>query len=221
MSIDFTGVAAVTIPEGNVTKITRKSNGAVLWEKSVPEPDEPTINYLEYIQNTTNANYVDTGIKPNQNTVLTVTVEALDTLSYRGVGGCRDNSYSFCFFTDVSTWRADYNKTNSVTTVAVKVGEKMKLSVGAHKFKINDANQFDYSTTISFSVSQNIWLLGVNNRGSKMNAMNQKFYSAQIEENGVLLRDFKPAKDPSGTTCMYESVERKYYYLNGTNVSAV
>ena len=33
MSIDFTGVSAVTIPEGNVVKVTRKSNGAVLWEK--------------------------------------------------------------------------------------------------------------------------------------------------------------------------------------------
>lgn len=35
MSIDFTGVKAITIPEGAVKKITRKSNGAVLWEKSV------------------------------------------------------------------------------------------------------------------------------------------------------------------------------------------
>lgn len=35
MSIDFTGVTAVQIPEGNATKIVRKSDGAVLWEKPV------------------------------------------------------------------------------------------------------------------------------------------------------------------------------------------
>ena len=30
--IDFTGVKAITIPEGKVKKITRKSNGDVLWK---------------------------------------------------------------------------------------------------------------------------------------------------------------------------------------------
>lgn len=35
MSIDFTGVKAVTVPEGAVKKITRKSDGVVLWEKSL------------------------------------------------------------------------------------------------------------------------------------------------------------------------------------------
>ena len=32
MSIDFTGVKAITVPEGAVKKITRKSDGVVLWE---------------------------------------------------------------------------------------------------------------------------------------------------------------------------------------------
>lgn len=38
MSIDFTGVKAVTIPEGSVKKITRKSDGVVLWEKITGTP---------------------------------------------------------------------------------------------------------------------------------------------------------------------------------------
>lgn len=31
--IDFTGVTALRIPEGDVTKVVRKSDGVVLWEK--------------------------------------------------------------------------------------------------------------------------------------------------------------------------------------------
>ena len=31
--IDFSGVKAITIPEGSVSKITRNSDGAILWEK--------------------------------------------------------------------------------------------------------------------------------------------------------------------------------------------
>lgn len=38
MSIDFTGVKAVNVPEGAVKKITRKSDGAVLWEKQTGTP---------------------------------------------------------------------------------------------------------------------------------------------------------------------------------------
>lgn len=42
MSIDFTGVNAVTIPEGSVSKITRKSDGLILWEK-ISVPAAPTL----------------------------------------------------------------------------------------------------------------------------------------------------------------------------------
>lgn len=38
MSIDFTGVKAITVPEGAVKKITRKSDGVVLWEKQTGTP---------------------------------------------------------------------------------------------------------------------------------------------------------------------------------------
>ena len=33
--IDFTGVKALTIPEGKVKRITRKSDGALIWEKPI------------------------------------------------------------------------------------------------------------------------------------------------------------------------------------------
>lgn len=40
MSIDFTGVTAIIIPEGNVSQIMRKSDGTVLWEK-MPSVESP------------------------------------------------------------------------------------------------------------------------------------------------------------------------------------
>ena len=38
MAIDFTGVSAVQIPEGNVTKVTVKDTGVVKWEKDTKVP---------------------------------------------------------------------------------------------------------------------------------------------------------------------------------------
>lgn len=43
MSIDFTDVKAVTVPEGAVKKITRKSDSAVLWEKPLEQIAEPAV----------------------------------------------------------------------------------------------------------------------------------------------------------------------------------
>lgn len=40
--IDFTGVKAITIPEGNVKKITNE-NGVVLWEVSIVEDNTPPV----------------------------------------------------------------------------------------------------------------------------------------------------------------------------------
>lgn len=215
MSLDFTGVKAIMIPEGNVKKIVNGS-GAVLWEK--PTSEAPTINFIDYLQNESNATYIDTGFKPNQNTTLIVEVEALATNSYCGVAGSRDNSYSFCFFTGSSKWRADYHTKTYNSSYAVALNEKITLKLDKNYFHINDTQYNEFAIN-EFQVAQNIWLLGVNNRGSKMLAMKQKFYSAKIYDNGTLVRDFKPCLDGDGTTCLYESVENKYYYLDGTNVS--
>lgn len=48
MSIDFTGVTDITIPEGKVKKITRKSDGSVVWEKPVTETCAVTIYWYPY-----------------------------------------------------------------------------------------------------------------------------------------------------------------------------
>ena len=61
MSINFTGVNSIAIPEGTVKKITRKSDGAVLWEKPVVEDD--VLFRLENPIIGAEGAYVDTGIK--------------------------------------------------------------------------------------------------------------------------------------------------------------
>lgn len=59
--IDFTGVNAITIPQGNVVKITRKSDGATLWEKVMSRiPSE--YQEVEWIQAAANVGaYINLG----------------------------------------------------------------------------------------------------------------------------------------------------------------
>ena len=43
-----------------------------------------------------------------------------------------------------------------------------------------------------------------------------RFYYFQIYDNDTLVRDFIPVLDPDGIPCMYDKVERKFYYNAGT-----
>lgn len=43
-----------------------------------------------------------------------------------------------------------------------------------------------------------------------------KLYSFKVYENDSLIRNFKPCIDPNGVYCLYELVEGKYYYNQGT-----
>ena len=43
-----------------------------------------------------------------------------------------------------------------------------------------------------------------------------KFYYFQIYDNDVLVRDYIPVLDGNGTPCMYDKVEKKFYYNAGT-----
>ena len=45
-----------------------------------------------------------------------------------------------------------------------------------------------------------------------------KFYSIKIydKETQILVRDFIPVLDKEGTPCLYDKVEKKFYYNQGT-----
>lgn len=78
MSIDFTGVTDITIPEGMVKKITRKADGSMVWEKPSTDVKVYLISLYGYgtgcekiiIEGTT---YVDTDTE-TENCVVTVPI---------------------------------------------------------------------------------------------------------------------------------------------------
>ena len=41
-------------------------------------------------------------------------------------------------------------------------------------------------------------------------------YGAKITLNNELVRDYIPVLDKNGVPCLYEKVERKFYYNQGT-----
>lgn len=59
----------------------------------------------------------------------------------------------------------------------------------------------------------NLWLFMINGAGYTASA---KLYGCKIYVDESLVHDFVPAKDLNGTICLYDKVDKQFYYNNGT-----
>lgn len=177
------------------------------------------INFIEYLENTDNGQYIDTGFQPNQDTTLIIQLMPNTNNNYGAIAGARSSLVSFCLFNNVGTYRADYNNKNTKGTIELDITSKAILKLDKNKFYVNDEliNEFVY---VDFETGKNLYLFNVNSNGSTMSSIKYKMYSAKIYDNDILIRDFKPCKDDNEVDCLYETTEDKYYYLDGTSIDA-
>lgn len=180
------------------------------------------INVIEYIEST-GTQYIDTGFKPNQDTRVVMDFRNSGDYSSMTTGlcplfGARNASSSAVF----ALWIGEtsyphygnvaYNKNGSFTTNLntrlIFDFNKNVVSIGGNSITCEGA---------TFTTNHNLCVLTINNYGSIENRRaSGKLYSCQIYDNGTLVRDYVPCKDPDGVVCLYDKVEGKYYYNAGT-----
>ena len=71
------------------------------------------------------------------------------------------------------------------------------------------------SLDTSGSTSQNFYISAYNN-GSGAVCHKEKIWGYKFYLEGTLIRDLWPCYDPDGVACLYDKVEKKYYYNAGT-----
>lgn len=105
--IDFTGVKALTIPEGKVSRITRKSDGTLIWE-AVTSRIPKEYQEVEYINMPSGA-YINTGWIPSNDSVFRIKFKVI-----RGnyFWGCGSNPRLAAAYSEPSIIKV-YNPTNS------------------------------------------------------------------------------------------------------------
>lgn len=93
------------------------------------------------------------------------------------------------------TW--DYDLTTKIITVS----------------DLLDATAISLNT--SGSTSRNFYISAYNN-GSGAVCHKEKNWGYKFYLEGTLIRDLRPCYDPDGVACLYDKVESKYYYNQGT-----
>lgn len=152
--MDFTGVQAITIPEGAVAKIMRGAE--VLWEKpgSGGLPAGWTLaNYVRF----TGAQHIDTGIVPTQDTRIEVTFTREDSGS-RYLYGVRNSANTASVTAYLSTsgaWRFG----NTYRNFTLTVDKEYSMVVDKNGVDQN-GNHYNYGTAVKSFTANGTLTLG-------------------------------------------------------------
>lgn len=169
---------------------------------------------LDYIESS-GTQYIDTGFKPNQNTRCVIDIENLSSAQESFFGArASQNAASFTYFSlTATTGRSDYGSSKQPMTFTNTVG---RYTVDQNK-NVCTANGVTATGTVNtFQLTNNLYLMAVNQADAAIQNARVKLYSAKIYDNGTLVRDFIPCKNASGTIGLWDNVNSVFYANAGT-----
>lgn len=177
---------------------------------------------LQYIESD-GTQYIDTGFRPDNNTRVSMTVE-INSIQDPGeifLFGARDggryNSFALEIFhgSNPSNVYAEFGSaTDSLDYGSSVASRKMTFGLGEKKLSVKDREKSLPDQT--FSTSNTLYLLTLNDAGYSGEKCACKFYGGLIFDNGSLVRSFIPVLDNAGVPCIYDTVENKFYYNERT-----
>lgn len=179
-------------------------------------PKKDFFTPVEYIESS-GTQYIDTGFAPNQDTSIIMDVQPLKTGTFPYYGARnRIGEASFIMWNlELNQIRFDYDTTTNPVDVSSYTS---RVLIDVNK---NTAKYGDYTTSITyapFSIDYTMCLLGNKDaNGVDERQMSARLYSCKIYDNGVLVRDYVPAKDADGVGCLFDKVNMQLVYSSGTS----
>lgn len=169
---------------------------------------------LDYIESS-GTQYIDTGFKPNQNTRCVIDIENLSSAQASFFGArASQNAASFTYFSlTATTGRSDYGSSKQSMTFTNTVG---RYTVDQNKNVCTANGVTATGTANTFQLTNNLYLMAVNQADAAIQNAKLKLYSAKIYDNGTLVRDFIPCKNASGAIGLWDNVNSVFYANAGT-----
>lgn len=201
--LDFTGVKAITIPEGNVVKITRGTT--VLWEK--PAVDE--YKELEYLQFNKDMAF-DTGHICTQNSIIIITFtrESTDAMYMYGVRNSANTASVTAYLSNSGAWRFG----NTYRNFTISKDEKHSMQVNKSGLSL-DGSFYKYGGTVSDFTTDHTLILGSSRSTSGSLSSPQfigKIYDFYIIEDGKGALHWKPCQAPDGTLGFWDEISGRF-----------
>lgn len=167
---------------------------------------------LEYIE-TTGTQWINTGFIPNQDSRI-----LCEFMFKGGVGiyGTRQSTTLRNFAVRVinSAWQPGYNAKLGSSGIKSDTTEWHVADQNKNMFYIDGVLGYEFEYA-AFTAPKSIALGGINANNSFYYGQG-KYRFCQIYDNGVLVRNLVPCKDPDGVVGMYDTLNSKFYGNAGT-----
>ena len=172
---------------------------------------------LEYIEST-GTQYIDTGFKPNNNTRVVMDADVTsNTTDWKALFSVRTNSTTGTFgiiWTSSQVYTPYYGSLSSLKFTGIaQTGRRI---YDQNKEKTTIGGQTLSYTNTAFQCSYNLYLLALCTAGTPNWHISAKLYSCKMYDNGKLIRDYIPCKNPSNAVGLYDIANSVFYGNAGT-----
>lgn len=196
------------------------------------QSDYTTVDYteIEYIKST-RTQFIDTGYVPGMNPKVVMELKFDGTFDV--TGSCniigvieKENGVSFSMNfggasnqgNEIFTW---YRLRENNEIYSIKINDNIRTNKNILSFGQGATNYGGVTNTLPERTKANtksLVIMGrvIDGEYKAFNAYNMYLYSCKIYEGENLERDYIPVLDKDGTACLYDKVESKYYYNQGT-----
>jgi hypothetical protein len=177
------------------------------------------IQYVEYIEST-GTQYIDTGVVPTNKTKWVYDYQFLSDKNYANV----ESAQNGCgYWSNNERFVIGYGGGQLSVAIGVNGASTVNGDTARHTFILDTPNKTGYIDDIaipcnytSYSTDDTICFFTRNENASTSKFIHRgRLYGSKIYENGVLIRDFRPAIK-EGVYYLYDEVNKEYYYNQGT-----
>ena len=213
ITIDFLGSHdVVDIDDTPIKSLAKDTEWIFQAVAGVEESQLPSgYTQLEYIESS-GAQYIDTGLKPTQDYSMTIKCQSTGTTS-NTYAGCDTNWKNTGFFIGVEVFEFGNAGMASIQNHGEDPIVLTLDKTGGYKDGVKTWNN---TSTATFQTVSNLTLFALNRNGTIREYLTGKIYYCTISDNGTLVRNFIPCKNPDGVIGMYDTVGQQFYANAGT-----
>lgn len=206
--IKVNGLGVSRIPINGKETLWVMRNGQQLWSGTGLPAGYTLLEYIESL----NGQYIDTGLYGNQNT--SVLIDALlvgfasGTTSSLLFGSLNDSTKAISINPSTQSAWSRFGSTYVDGGFTIAVGSRNVFGINKNNTTLNGNVTHTWGDISSFTTAGTMHLCKCNGNS---NVSKWRIYSCQIYDNGVLIRDLIPCKNPSGVYGLYDKVNKQFY----------
>lgn len=212
-------LSGATVPSASL------GNDGDIYKQVIPIPND--VNFVEYLESS-ETQYIDTGIIPTENTsfIVDFTNQAqLNVICGGRVGSGNVGTADFHYGVQITNTNnnfdkliADFGTGGRTSGIQISYGRHVVETGKVKKLDGSIIAKRDYGSSYTIEDNVSVYLFAINSSTGGTTFGKSKIHRVLHLENGIITHDYLPCLDENSVACMWENVTQQYIYNSGTGV---